>query len=224
MIDTGSGGGSSGGGGSLFCEITYAFYNPLQCNGGGGSGNCVDVGFGFTTIYTPDRNVFCNFPVPPTLSPQQTLPTCSITLQYRAVMGDPFILVGSVGTAAHMYLYVTTPYGSYFVEGVNLNGTLIAQETDNGLPNNHPRADHIAGDVSGSFVCDWLSRIDGAAARVNAAQVSYNPLGPTLTLGNAANSSTALFYILTQLPSVAPGQNRPWWGDPGIVGFVYYPF
>src|SRR5581483_2056474 len=112
----------------------------------------------------------------------------------------------------HGYLDVTTPTGSYVVEGFDNHGHLNAQETDTGLGTDRPGSDPSYGTVSGSFVCDWLSTIDTAAAKINSDNVVYSKW--------SLNSNTALYYVLSQLPRTV----MPWFQAPHLRAFGPYPF
>lgn len=135
-------------------------------------------------------------PPPP---PPAARESCSISFDYRGITGLPYI--GGVG-AGHGYLAVTTGSGSYVVEGY----VVTTQSSPNSLPVDHldaertinghydnPATDSSYGKVEGAFVFGWLSTLDAARAKINADNVVYNKTGP--------NSNTALFYMLSQLPT-----------------------
>jgi hypothetical protein len=147
-------------------------------------------------------------PDPPPSTLEQTR-SCSLDFEHHNISRIPAI--GILG-AGHGYLNVTTDNGSYVVEGFNNHGYLNAQETDKGLSNDRPGSDPSYGSVSGSFVRDWLPKIDAAAIQVNRDDVIYNAA--------QLNSNTVLYYILSQLPPTF----TPWFQAPNLIGFKPYPF
>jgi RHS repeat-associated protein len=147
-------------------------------------------------------------PLPPPNDPPP--PSCDINFQYREFGGFPGSLLVNAG---HAYLHVHTDTADYVVEGYRDSGKMLrGEETDHGLARDNKATDSSAGQISGSFVCNWLSTIDTAVARINQDNVKYNLTGP--------NSSTALAYVLSQLPATMTS----WWTSPGLVGFYQYPF
>ncbi len=204
------------------------------CDGGGGGGWSDGGGGGIfcgtgTMGFVPAPNPACYVPLPP--PPPSPKPTCSIALYSRGVTtsnsnsnggGSVVSGPGSLLGAAHTYLQVTSETGTYVVEGY----VITTQASSNNLPVDHldaetsdfghgdnPANDHFYGSITGTFVCDWLSTITAASVRINAANVVYQPTGP--------NSNTAMYYILSRLPTTA----TPWFsGASNLAGWYAYPF
>jgi hypothetical protein len=68
------------------------------------------------------------------------------------------------------------------------------------------RVQAVPGRITGANVCDWLPTIHAAFARVTNDGITY--------------SNTALYYILSQLPSTV----IPWYTPPNLRVFYAYPF
>lgn len=126
--------------------------------------------------------------------------------------GSPLLLAGSFGLAGHAYLDIVDPSGSkYIVEGDHDKKTdKLLVKKSSGLHFDHPKTDHVSGSITSPQVCDWIPIVLGAMATVNQDSLTYRTLGP--------NSSTALAYILGQLPSTS------WFSPPHLKGWYKYPF
>jgi RHS repeat-associated protein len=119
-------------------------------------------------------------------------PTCTITLFMRPIANP---IAGAVG-GVHTYVMFEDEAGERtFVEGANVNGTLLV--ITSGVPsgNDHPERDQTVGSRSGREVCDWLTFMRPRIRDVNQARLPY----PAFGIG--PNSNTVLRYILDALPT-----------------------
>jgi len=186
MYETVGGSGDDGSGGVEITNTTATVVPAIAIGTPGQGPGCLTTMSLGGSCEEPDPD-----PGPPVTPPP---PSCEIDLDYRGLLGGKVPPILKLGIE-HLYLAVISATGSYVQEGYPIAQRLDAVTTANGIdddPSNQTTNGSF-GHVAGTFVCGWLPILNSAANRVKGANAVFNELGP--------NSSTALYYMLSQLPT-----------------------